>query len=107
MEEAVAQEDYDLAARLRDHHWMRLHSDVEMHRSIGAYERARELYVQLKLRIESDIARAAVGGDLQSFEAGVITRARAEKQREAALRAMKEFRIVDHPPAKLPGRDGA
>ncbi|GBF87861.1 hypothetical protein Rsub_00573 [Raphidocelis subcapitata] len=107
MEEAVAQEDYSLAAQLRDHHWMRLHSDIEMHKGIGAYERARELYVQLKLRIESDIAQAAVGGNLDSFEAGVITRARAEKQREAALRAMKEFRTIDHPPAKLPRRDGA
>lgn len=29
LEEAVAQEDYALAARLRDHPWMRMHAEVE------------------------------------------------------------------------------
>lgn len=57
-------------------------------RAAGAYEHARKLYVQLKLIIESDIAAAAVGSNQQSFEAGIIARARAEKQREAAVRAM-------------------
>ncbi len=46
-----------------------------------------------------------MGGNTNSFEAGVISRARAEKQREAALRTMKQFRVVDHPPMKLPGRE--
>lgn len=104
MEEAVAEEDYNMAARLRDHPWMRMHSDIEMHKTIGAFDRAKELYTQLKLRIESDIAQAAVA-NAQSFEAGIIARARAEKQRETALRAMKTFRVVDHPPLKLPGQE--
>jgi len=71
-------------------------------RSIGAYERAEELYAQLKLRIEADVARAAVGGNVQCFEAAVISRARAEKQREASLRAMK---VVSHW-LLVPGRAG-
>jgi len=32
LQEAVAQEDYALAANLRDHPWMRMHADIEMHK---------------------------------------------------------------------------
>lgn len=106
MEEAVAQEDYVTAAQIRDHPWMRMHGDIEMHKGIGSYDRAKELYVQLKLRIESDTTQAVISGNSNSLEARIISRARAEKQREAALRAMKTFRVVDHPPMKLPSRDG-
>lgn len=96
MEEAIAIEDYASAAQIRDHPWMRMHADIDMHRSIGAYDRAKELYSLLKQRIEADSTRAAMAAD-GSFEARVIARARAEKQRETALRAMKVFRVVDHP----------
>ncbi|KIZ05996.1 hypothetical protein MNEG_1969 [Monoraphidium neglectum] len=104
MEVAIADEDYVTAAQIRDHPWMRLHADIEMHKGIGAYDRAKELFVQLKLRIEADTTQAVISGNSQSLEARIISRARAEKQREAALRAMKTFRVVDHPPMKLPGR---
>lgn len=59
------------------------------------------------MRIEEDIAHTAMSGDTGSFEAALIARARAEKQREAALRAMKAFRVVDHPPLRPPSRGGA
>lgn len=95
MEEAVASEDYVTAAQIRDHPWMRMHGDIEMHKGIGAFDRAKELYVQLKLRIEADTTQAVISGNSKSLEARIIARARAEKQREAALRAMKTFRVVD------------
>jgi hypothetical protein len=35
MEVAVREEDYSEAARLRDHPWMRLAEDINMHRWVG------------------------------------------------------------------------
>lgn len=34
MEVAIREEDYKEAARLRDHPWMRLADDINMHRSV-------------------------------------------------------------------------
>lgn len=52
MEVAVSDEDYEQAARLRDHPWMRLADDIKMHRTIGYVDQAIKLYGELQAMIE-------------------------------------------------------
>lgn len=64
MEVAVREEDYSEAARLRDHPWMRLAEDINMHRSIGYYDQAVKLMSDLKTLI--DAHESAVGRDYEA-----------------------------------------
>eukprot|EP00882_Tetradesmus_deserticola_P008054 GHRQ01008483.1.p1 GENE.GHRQ01008483.1~~GHRQ01008483.1.p1 ORF type:complete len:413 (+),score=146.77 GHRQ01008483.1:221-1459(+) len=64
MEVAVREEDYAAAARLRDHPWMRLAEDINMHRSIGYSEQADKLMAELGRLIEAH--ESAVGREYEA-----------------------------------------
>uniref|UniRef100_A0A383VQ72 BFN domain-containing protein n=1 Tax=Tetradesmus obliquus TaxID=3088 RepID=A0A383VQ72_TETOB len=64
MEVAVREEDYAAAARLRDHPWMRLAEDINMHRSIGYFDQADKLMADLSRLIEAH--ESAVGREYEA-----------------------------------------
>lgn len=76
MEVAVREEDYEQAAKIRDHPWMRLAEDINMHRSIGYYDQAHKLFADLKGLI--DAHESAIGRDYEA-------RLAAQHQARAAL----------------------
>ncbi|KAF8067229.1 hypothetical protein HT031_002276 [Scenedesmus sp. PABB004] len=81
MEVAVREEDYAAAARLRDHPWMRLAEDINMHRSIGYYDQAHKLMGDLRRLI--DAHESAVGRD---YEARLTAQHAARERLDQLLR---------------------
>eukprot|EP00879_Flechtneria_rotunda_P002433 GHRR01002630.1.p1 GENE.GHRR01002630.1~~GHRR01002630.1.p1 ORF type:complete len:144 (+),score=73.72 GHRR01002630.1:50-433(+) len=64
MEVAVREEDYEAAARIRDHPWMRLAEDINMHRSIGYLDEAQKLMTDLEGMIKAH--EAAMGREYEA-----------------------------------------
>lgn len=85
MEVAVSDEDYEQAARLRDHPWMRLAEDINMHWSIGYYDQAHKLMSDLRMLIEAH--ESAVG---QDYEARLSAQQEARAQLDALLRRQQQ-----------------
>jgi len=80
LEVAVSEENYKEATRIRDHPWMRMSSDIELHKSIGYIEEARKLYHALKAQIA-----AYESQDGEDYESRLI------KQRQRDGRSASAF----------------